>query len=100
MITVIAKLKAQEGKEDEALALCKEMVQGVEKDEPDVIAYLCHQSKKDPAEIIFYEVYPNEEALANHRKTEHMAKMNKSYMGLFSGAPDIQMVERVEGFMR
>lgn len=100
MITVVARLKAQEGKIDEALALCRELVKGVEANEPDVIAYLCHQSKKDPNEIIFYEVYPSQEALTNHGKTDHMMKMNQSYRDLFAGAPDIQMVERVEGFMR
>lgn len=100
MITVVARLKAKEDKLDEALALCRELVKGVQDNEPDVIAYLCHQGEKDPNEIIFYEVYPSQEALTHHGKTEHMAKMNQSYRDLFSGAPDIQMVKRVEGFMR
>lgn len=100
MITVIAKLTCQEGKEEAAKALCAEMVRGVQSSEPDVIAYLCHQSKKNPREIMFYEVYPNQETLTAHGKTEHMMKMNKGYRDHFEGMPDIQMLERVEGFMR
>lgn len=100
MITVIAKLTCQAGKEDAASALCAEMVRSVKANEPDVIAYLCHQSKKNSREIVFYEVYPNQETLTAHGKTEHMMKLNKAYREHFEGAPDIQMLERVEGFMR
>jgi quinol monooxygenase YgiN len=100
MITVIAKLKCQEGKEEEAKALCAELVRGVQANEPGVLAYLCHESAKDPREIIFYEVYENQDALTAHGKTEHMMKMNKSFMSLFVPPPDIQKVERIEGFTR
>lgn len=100
MITVIAKLKCQEGKEQDAIALCREMVQSVQAKEPNVIAYMCHQSKKDPREIIFFEIYPDQETLTAHGKTEHMMKMNKSFRDLFVPPPDIAMIDRIEGFVR
>lgn len=100
MITIIAKLKCQEGKEEEALALCAEMVNAVKANEPNVLAYVCNRSKKDPREIVFFEVYADQDALTAHGKTPHMMKMNKSFRDLFVPPPDIQPMERVEGFTR
>ncbi len=100
MITVIARLKCQAGKEAEAAAACSEMVKGVETNEPGALAYVCHQSKKDPAEIVFFEVYADDAAFAAHRKTEHMMKLTKAFPTLFAGPPDVQFYDRVQGFTR
>ena len=62
VISQIAKFKLNMDHEAEALEALEEMCAAVEKDEPGVLAYLCHRSVKTPDEIVFFEVYRDDEA--------------------------------------
>ena len=39
--------------------------------EPGVQAFMIHQSKSEPSEFFFYEVFENEDAFAAHQQTPH-----------------------------
>jgi quinol monooxygenase YgiN len=39
--------------------------------EPGVRAFVVHQSKAEPSEFFFYEVFDGEEAFAAHQQTPH-----------------------------
>ena len=39
--------------------------------EPGVRAFMIHQSKSEPSEFFFYEVFENEDAFAAHQQTPH-----------------------------
>ena len=100
MITQIAKFKLNMEKEAEGVEALKELCAAVEKDEPGVLAYICHRSTKNPDELLFFEVYKDQEALKAHGKTPHMAKMQKSFVTLFRPPLEVTRLDRVGGFTR
>ena len=69
MITQLAKFKLNMDKEAEGLQALKELCTAVEQNEPGVLAYVCHRSVKNPDELIFFEVYKDDEAMKAHGKT-------------------------------
>ncbi len=99
-ITQLAKFKLNMDKEAEALQALKDLCAAVEKDEPGVLAYVCHRSVKNPDELVFFEVYKDEEAMKAHGKTPHMAKMRTAFVTLFRPPIEVTRLERIAGFTR
>lgn len=99
-ITQIAKFKLNMEKEAEGVEALEELCAAVEKDEPGVLAYICHRSAKNPDELVFFEVYKDKEAMKAHGKTPHMAKMQKSFAMLFKPPLEVTRLDRVGGFTR
>ncbi len=69
MITQLAKFKLNMENEEEGLQALKDLCTAVEENEPGVLAYICHRSAKNPDELVFFEVYKDEEALKAHGTT-------------------------------
>jgi quinol monooxygenase YgiN len=98
MITVVAKLKAVEGKEAELRAVLEAMVGNVKVHEAGKVpAYSLHTSDADPALFLFYEQYANAEALAAHGTTDHMKAMGGQLRGLLDGRPEIERYTQIAG---
>jgi quinol monooxygenase YgiN len=100
MITQIAKFKLNMNKEAEAIEALKELCAAVEKTEPGVLVYLCHRSTKKPDELVFFEVYKDEDAYKAHVKTPHFAKLRKGFATLFQLPLEVARLDRVGGFAR
>lgn len=101
MVTIIARFKLREGKEEEGLALLRTMVQQVQAQEAGALAYVCHQSKDDPSEIVFFELYADDAALQAHGQTPHMGELRTGFGPLFDPTSvKIERLERVAGFVR
>ena len=100
MITVVAKLQAQEGKEAELEAVLSEMVEAVGENEPGVPVYSLHVSDEDPTVYLFYEQYESPEAQTAHRETAHMTAMGAKLQGLLAGRPEIARYTLVAGIER
>ena len=99
-ITQIVRFKVQEGKEEAAAEMLATLTKAVEENEPGVLAYIAHFTKESPKEVVFFEVYKNAEALAEHGKMPHLAEMRKVFMQLFEMPLEIQQLDKVGGFMR
>ena len=97
MITIVAKLKAQEGKQDELRKALTTMVDAVKANEPDVPTYSLHTSNDDPTLFLFYEQYASAEAQAAHGKTDHMKALGGSLAGVLDGRPEIEMYTQIAG---
>ena len=98
MISVIAKLTVQEGKEDEFKAAGAEMVAAVKANEGGrTLQYTLAQSQKTPTEFYFIESYADADALTDHGKTPHMAAFGGKIGGLLAGRPEITRLDRVAG---
>lgn len=84
MIANIATLKAKPGMEAELAEILKSFVAQVA-DEEGTLTYTLLQSKKDPTEFVFYEVYKDKAAMELHGSTPHFKEvmMNKivPYLG-------------------
>lgn len=100
MITVVAKLKAQEGKEAELEAALTEMVEAVSANEPDVPTYSLHVADDDPTLYLFYEQYDSADAQQAHGQTDHMKALGAALGGLLDGRPEIGRYTQVAGVER
>lgn len=96
MITIVAKLQAAPGKEDELRAVLTEMVGKVKKHEAGAVTtYSLHTSDTDPTLFLFYETYRDAEAATAHNQTDHMKAMGASLAGLLGGRPVIERYTRI-----
>lgn len=98
MIAAIAKLTAQAGKEDEFSAAAAEFVGAVLANEAGrTIQYTLTQSKKEPTEFYFFEIYADLSASEDHGKTPHMAAFGAKIGPLLAGRPEITRLNVVAG---
>lgn len=98
MITVVAKLQAVAGKENELEAVLTEMVSNVKLHEAGgVPIYSLHKSDTDGTLFLFYEQYASTEAQEAHGKTPHMAAMGGKLAGLLAGRPVIERYTQIAG---
>lgn len=98
MITLLAKLQANAGKEDELRAVLTEMVGKVKANEAGkAVTYSLHVSDSDPTLFLFYEQYSGPDAFEAHGKTEHMAAMGAQLRGLVAGRPVIERYTQIAG---
>jgi quinol monooxygenase YgiN len=98
MITVTAKLKVNEGKAEEFAAVAKKMVAAVKANEAGrTLAYDLYRSKSDPNLFMFIECYADDQAMADHGQTPHMAEFGGALRanGLTASRPEIERFEPV-----
>jgi quinol monooxygenase YgiN len=99
-VSLLAKFKLNIEKEAEAIQTLKELCAAVEKNEPGVLVYLCSRVAKKPDEIIFFEVYKDDEAFKAHSKGPQLAKLRKGFGTLFRLPVELTHLDRVGGFAR
>lgn len=98
MITIVAKLQANPGKEAELRAAFTEMVANVKKHEAGkAVTYSLHTSDTDPTLFMFYEQYANAEAFQAHGQTDHMKAMGAKLAGALAGRPVIERYTKIAG---
>jgi quinol monooxygenase YgiN len=96
MISLIAKLTVQPGKEDEFKAAGAEMVAAVKANEAGrTLMYTLTQSQKTPTDFYFIEKYADDEASAAHGKTPHMAAFGGKIGALLAGRPEIIRLDTI-----
>ncbi len=69
VVGIYARFKPLAGKEQEALAMFREVAAEVQKTEPGVLTYLFFRGHKDPGEIIVFEVYRDAKARQAHAES-------------------------------
>lgn len=97
MITIVAKLKAAEGKQDELKAALTRMVEKVKANEPGVKSYSLHVADSDPTVFMFYEQYADAAAFEAHGKTDHMKELGAALQGKLAGRPEIERYTYITG---
>ena len=101
MVTIIARMKIREGKEEEALAKVTAMAEAVQANEPGALAYIVHRNQEDPSEIIFFELYADDAAFESHGQTAHMGTMRENFVEIFDPASvKIERLDRIAGEVR
>jgi quinol monooxygenase YgiN len=68
VVTAFWKAKPDE---TEAVAAVLQRFMPQAQQEPGVRAFMIHQSKSEPSEFFFYEVFEDEDAFAAHQQTPH-----------------------------
>jgi quinol monooxygenase YgiN len=100
MLTIVAKLQAAPGKEQELRAAAEKMVAAVKENEKGrTVTYSLHVSPDDPATLLFYETYADDDAATNHRSTQHMGAFNAAIRdgSLLAGRPTIERYTKIAG---
>ena len=97
MITVVATLKVQPGKEDAFRQEAEKMIAHVKSGEPGTLTYILHQSNSDPTEFLFFETYKDQESLTAHGASEPMRHFFGAVGGLVAGRPEIKMYQELGG---
>ncbi len=101
MNTIIFRLTIQEGKEEQALEALKKMADNVEANEPGTLAYVIHRSIDNPSEIVFFELYADEDASKAHREGEAVRAFGSGFADLFDTSQvKIERLDRIAGVMR
>lgn len=70
MLCLAVTYRIQEGHEEEAAALLRQMVEPT-RAEPGNLMYLVHRSPTEPGRFFFYEQYTDQAALDAHRASPH-----------------------------
>jgi len=72
MITVMAKVTARPGREDELAAMFEAQVTSVAREEPHTRSYAIYRTADDPLTFWFVEQYEDETARAIHSSAPHL----------------------------
>lgn len=99
-ITQLASFKLNMEKEVEAVEMLQELCKAVEENEPGVLAYICHRSAKEPEKLVFFEIYENQDAVLEHMRQPHMAKMRQVFGTLLLPPLELTRLNRLGGFSR
>ena len=82
--TLIAKLSALPGKDDELAALLAELAQDV-RAEPGNVVFTVHRLRDDQNVFLVYEIYEDEQAFRAHMSTTHGLTFNERIKTLVEG---------------
>jgi len=93
VLTVVARIRAAQGKGDALAALLTEQVAAVRAAEPGCLIYRPHRSTTNPDLFIFYEQYRDDAAFDAHRKAPHLAafRERREREGLTEGAAEVEI---------
>ena len=94
-VGIIARLKIQEGKNDEFEGIFKELMAAVHANESGNNFYALHKSSSDPQTYVVLEQYVDQAALDAHGKTDHFRSLGAKMGGCLAGAPEIEIMEAV-----
>jgi quinol monooxygenase YgiN len=71
---LVVKMRAEEGKDDEAAAVMLELAEAT-RQEPGCIHYIPVRDPEDPRNFLFYEQYVDRAALDEHAASEHFQRL-------------------------
>lgn len=96
---IVAKLKAQSGKEADVEQALKAILEDVEK-EAGTLIYKLHRAQNDPTTFLFYEKYTDKGALKTHSATPYFKALFGKIGPLLDGSPQIEMYDEIGGFIK
>ena len=91
-LTVVARIKAQPGKEVEMERVLRAAVAPTH-EEPGCLRYALHRSTDDPATFLFVERWQSKAALDQHRETPHLKTLFGKLRELVAGPADVGIYE-------
>jgi len=94
-VGVTAKLKIQEGKNEEFEGTFAKLAEAVITNEGGCNFYALHKSRTDAQTYIVLEQYVDEEALSAHGETEYFLSLFAEMAGLMAAAPEIEYMDAI-----
>lgn len=94
LLTVVATMRAKEGKVDELRALLESLVAPTLAEGPCTV-YALHQGIADPREFAFFELWTDQAALDAHLATPHLQEAVPKLADLLDGDLVIRPMSRI-----
>ena len=94
-ILVVATLKIEDGKVDEAVAELTPVVEATHQEE-GCLSYILHQDVNDPNTLVFVERWATQDALNAHMQQPHMLKLVELASTLLAEPPQIIFCQSLE----
>ena len=94
MLSMIATLKIQEGKEAEFEGIMKELAEQVRSNEDGCHLYALHRSK-EPQTYVMLERYTDKDALTTHMGTEYFKAASAKMMSCLAGPPKLERLDEI-----
>ncbi len=90
-VAVLAKMTAQDGKRDEAVAKLQALVDQVASEEGTEV-YAMHTCDADSNVIWFYELYTDAEAFGVHGQSEVMKQVGGALRDVMASRPEVTLL--------
>jgi len=97
MLTIVAKMKIKAGREGDAEAALRDMIQYVRSAEPGTLRYTLHRSVGDPTQLLMYEQYADQAAVDTHGTSDRIQSLFATLAPLLDGQPSIEMYQELGG---
>jgi len=97
MLTIVAKMKIQSGKQGDAERALTEMIEYVRASEPGTVRYTLHRAIGDPTTLLMYEQYADQAAVDTHGTSARIQQLFATLGPLLDGQPGIEMYTEVAG---
>jgi quinol monooxygenase YgiN len=94
MISVIAKLKVQEGKAADAVATFKKLIALV-RNEEGTLYYTLNRDRTDPNLYVVIERYKDDAAFMAHSSTSYFAEFFAQSREFLEGSPELMMLDEI-----
>jgi quinol monooxygenase YgiN len=94
MLTVIAKVRAKPGREEDVLAELLKLVEETRK-EDGCLNYDLHRSQTEPAVFMFYENWTDRAALDSHAASPHMKAWGTKQPEMLAHGVEISLFDMV-----
>jgi quinol monooxygenase YgiN len=91
VLTVVAKIYPEMGREGEVEALLVKMATAVHQHEPDCLVYRPHRSAGQPTTFYFYEQYRTDAAFELHRTAPHLAGYRTEMKELVARPSEVEL---------
>ena len=94
MIAIVATIKTKPGQGAEFEAVARELAAKVNAEEPGCKLYqLCKSSEPDT--YVFMERYKDDDALKNHRGTDHFRTLGREMGAFMDGPPSVLRMQEL-----
>ena len=95
-VAVLARIPAQPGKRDELVAALQAAIDNANT-EDGTLLYILHTDPSNENDVLFYELYSNQEAFTAHGTSDRFKEIGMSLRELAGGRPEITMLTPVIG---
>jgi len=95
MLTIVAKMRIKAGKEGQAEAALREMIQYVRSAEPGTLRYALHRGVGNPTQLLMYEQYADQAAVDTHGTSDRIQSLFAALAPLLDDQPSIEMYEEI-----
>ena len=86
MHTITAEFRIFPGKEAEAEAAIRKVVEGANANEPGLLRYIWNRGIKDPNQVLVFEIYRDDEAREQHSGTPYLKEFQALFGTVFDPA--------------